>query len=176
LALVWDLTPASKAGTPEDAWGGLAAADAGRASEAMGTLLAAPEKALPFLEKHLRPATDLDPAPILRLVKDLDSDEFAVREKAFKGLEQFGPEAEPVFRRLLTDNPSAEVRKRLESLLARPRLPLRSLESVRRLRAIAVLEWIDSPESRAELKTLARGAEAAPETQEARAALARLAG
>jgi RNA polymerase sigma factor (sigma-70 family) len=175
-ALVWDLAPAGEAGSPEDAWRALAAADAGRAYQAMGTLLAAPEKAVTFLEKRLRPTADLDPEPILRLVKDLDSDEFAVRAQAFKELERLGPEAEPLFRRLLTENPSAEVRKRLESLLARPRLPLRSPESLRRLRAVAVLEWIDSAESRAVLKRLARGAEAAPQTREAREALARMVG
>ena len=105
---------------------------------------------------------------------DLDSEEFAVRQKASKELEKLGPEVEPIFREVLAGSPSPEVRKRLEALLARSPLPLHSGEALRQLRVVAVLERIDNKESRVLLQKLATGAPGARLTREAQAALQRL--
>jgi hypothetical protein len=51
---------------------------------------------------------------------------------------------------------------------------IRPAEALRSLRSFTLLEWIGSPEARAILDALALGSDAAPETREAKAALARL--
>jgi hypothetical protein len=88
-----------------------------------------------------------------------------VRVAAFQELEKLGEKAA---------RPSAEVRTQADSLLRG--LPLvRSPELLRRLRAIQALERIGSPGARRLLDTLARGAPAARQTRDAKAALERLA-
>jgi len=82
--------------------------------------------------------------------------------------------AAPALREALKGNPSAEVRRQVEGLLARPRQP-QSPEALCRLRAIQVLERVGSPDARQILRRLAGGAQAAWETREAWAALERLA-
>ncbi len=184
-ALVWDLTPAlssveplaKRAGEKEIAgwWADLASEDAGRAYAAVWRLAEAPEKAaVTLLRKHLRPAADADIEKTRQLVRDLDSDQFEVREKAFKQLENLGNDAVPALREALERNPSAEARRRLETLLARPSGLVTSPEILRRLRAIQVLERIASADARRVLGELAGGVAHAPETQHAKASLERL--
>jgi hypothetical protein len=52
------------------------------------------------------------------LIRDLDSDEFTVREKASKELEHLGSDALPALRQVLKEGPSAETRHRVARLLA----------------------------------------------------------
>ena len=132
-------------------------------------------RAAAFLDKHLKPATELDAKPILRLIADLDNDEFSVRQKASRELEKLGPEAEPVFRRTLEGEVSPEARRRLTKLLEQPLLPVTSSEVLQNLRCVAVLERIGSPEAREVLERLAKGAPPAHLTREAKAAVERLA-
>jgi hypothetical protein len=68
-----------------------------------------------------------------------------------------------------------EVRRRVEAILAGHSAVIRSPERLRRVRAIQVLEQIGSPQARSVLETLATGAAAARDTQEAQASLKRLA-
>jgi hypothetical protein len=53
---------------------------------------------------------------IARWVADLDSNQFATREKATHELEKLGEAAQPALRKALEDNPKPEARKRLERL------------------------------------------------------------
>jgi RNA polymerase sigma factor (sigma-70 family) len=177
-ALVWDLAPELPKGAPrqpEDLWTALAGEDVARAYQALVALTATPDEALALLKRHLRPAAGVDRQRVLALVADLDSDEFAVRERAAKALEDFGPEANPVFAEVLSGKPSAEVRHRLEALQAVSPLPVRSADVLRSLRAVVALERIGTPEARQLLEALAKGAPAARQTAEAKAALGRLA-
>jgi WD40 repeat protein len=176
-ALVWDLAPALPPGAPrrpEDLWAALAGDDAARAYQAVLALTAAPDEPLALLKRNLRPAAGVDRKRVLALVADLDSDEFAVRERAAKALEDYGPDAGPLFAEVLAGQPSAEVRRRLEALRAALPLPVRSAGVLRSLRAIVVLERIGTPEARDLLRALAEGAPAARLTQGAKAALERL--
>ncbi len=154
-------------------WADLAGEDARTAHAAVWTLAATPE-AVPFLKGRLQPAREVPPERMRQLLTDLDSATFAIREAASQELEQLGDRAKPALRKALQENPSAEVRKRVETLLARPRI-VRSSETLRCLRAIQVLEVVGSPEARRTLQVLAKGFCAARETQEAMAALDRLA-
>jgi hypothetical protein len=76
-----------------------------------------------------------------------------------------------MLRQALQNNPSLEMRRRTEAILAAPRRP--QAGDLRNLRATAVLERIGTPEARGMLEKLAGGA-AAPETRAAQAALRRL--
>jgi len=129
-----------------------------------------------LLKDRLKPAPKTDPKRIRQLIGELDSDKFAVREAAFKALQDLGLEAEPAFRKALQENPSAEVQKRIDALLSGP--PPRTAPSpdmLRRLRAITALEQVGSEEARQVLLILANGAPGALLTREAKAALDRLA-
>jgi HEAT repeat protein len=68
-----------------------------------------------------------------------------------------------------------ETRRRVEELLSRlKRDAVLTGEDLRRFRAIEVLEKIDTPEARQLLQTLARGADSAWLTREAKRTLERL--
>jgi hypothetical protein len=58
----------------------------------------------------------VDAQKIAHWIHDLDSDQFAVREKATKELAKLGEAAQPALRKALEDHPKPEARKRLERL------------------------------------------------------------
>src|SRR5262249_25701095 len=132
------------------------------------------ERTVLFLSERLRPVKE-DAERIRRLVADLDSEQFAVREAARRALEQLGSEAEVELQKALENKTSVELRKRLGGLLAGPRI-VRSPDVARQIRAVQVLEWIASREARRHLEALAGGAPAARLTREAKASLQRLNG
>jgi hypothetical protein len=109
-----------------------------------------------------------------RLIADLDSDTFAVRDKATKELAKIGEGAAPALRAALKDKPSLETRKRLEELIQRIERKTLSAYELRILRAIDVLERQGTAAARELLKALAAGASEALTTTAARAALKRL--
>ncbi|MGH7227479.1 MAG: hypothetical protein ACRELF_30065, partial [Gemmataceae bacterium] len=127
-------------------------------------------QAIPFLKDRLRPAA-ADGKHIKELLADLDSDAFEKREAATRELTRLHYRADPMLRRALQDKPSLEMRRRIEAILAKPRLP--SAEDLRNMRAIAVLERIGTVEARRILEKLAAGA-ASPEARAAQVALQRL--
>jgi hypothetical protein len=182
-ALVWDVAAATRGwrvqprqlgpGEAETLWADLAAADTGRAYRALRTLVAAPRQAVAFLKEHLRAARTLDAGQekqVGRWIGELDSTGFAVRRKAFRGLEELGEVVGPALRKALAGRPSAEARKQLKQLLAGLGGPPRWRET----RAVEVLERTNTPEARQLLATLAQGESGVRLTQEARAALERV--
>jgi hypothetical protein len=180
--LVWDVAAAyehrprprpAEARELETWWQDLAG-DAAQAHRAIWSLAGVPAQALPLLRDRLRPAVALPADELHRLVQDLDSPHFPRREEASRWLAEFGEEAEPTLRQALADKPSAEARKRLERILAGPRL-VPSPEVLRSLRSLQVLEAIGDEPARRVLARLAEGAPASPFTREARAAVSRLA-
>jgi hypothetical protein len=157
----------------EALWAALAGADAARAHQAVASLAAAPEVALSLLQGRLRPAPPPDVARIRRLIGDLDATKFSVRDAALRALGELREEAGPLVREALARQPSLEVRRRLQSLLAGGQV-VRSPERLRELRAADVLERIGSGGARRLLEALAGGAPEARLTREARASLGRL--
>jgi RNA polymerase sigma factor (sigma-70 family) len=171
--LVWNLRARGPAPDLPALWDDLASADAAKGFQAIGKLVSAPDRAVALLEKRLRPAPVASPERLARLVADLDSDSFEMREKAAKELEGLGEVAEAVLRRAREAGPSAEVRRRAEELLRK--LPLTgSGERLRQFRAVEVLEGLATPEARRLLREWGRGAPEALLTRESRAALERL--
>jgi WD40 repeat protein len=181
--LLWDVTgrPATtsqgdlSAARLHALWDDLANEDPGKAFDAIGLLTAAREKAVPLLKAKVRPAPDAaDKQQVACLLADLDSEEFAARQKAKSALQQLGEGAEPGLRHALAGKLTLETRKRIEELLEGVRVSLASPENLRTLRAVEVLEHLGTAEARAVLKTLADGAPASRLTREARAAQTRL--
>jgi hypothetical protein len=122
----------------------------------------------------LRPITVPTSARLAGLIADLDNSSFAVREKATIDLGKFGELAQPVLRQALAKDFPLETRRRLQLLLNQlDRVP--TDEQVWARRVVALLERIDSAEVRQILQALAKGAREARLTQEAQAALQRLA-
>jgi RNA polymerase sigma factor (sigma-70 family) len=172
-ALVWDLEgrqdPAALArGELNTCWADLSG-DAGRAWGAMRKLGARPDLAVPFLRDRLRPVVAADRGKVTRLLADLDSEQFAVRERAAADLEKLGETAAAWCRGRLDKAPSAETRRRLTAILDRVAREQwhPSPERLRALRAVEVLERIGTPEAGQVLAALARGASGARLTWEA---------
>jgi HEAT repeat protein len=106
------------------------------------------------------------------LLADLDSEEFAVRTKATRELEELGEAARPGLRKLLDNSPSPEARRRAERILAKlDGMP----QQLRAVRSVEVLDHIGTAEARQLLTNLAAGVPDARLTREAKAALGRLA-
>lgn len=177
--LVWDVeAPGSKPhSTKADDLASLwqmLGAEASTADRAIRLLLAWPEASVRMIGERLPPAAKLDADRVARLIADLDDERFATREMASKELEGLGKSTATTLRKVLNANPNAEVRKRIEALLAKfDEFP--SGARLRALRAIEVLERLGTPEARNLLRKLAEGAAEERMTRDARAALERLA-
>jgi WD40 repeat protein len=183
--LVWDVAavvarqhapqPQGDHAKVKAAWDALAGADAHKAYQAVGLLIAAPGHSLPLLRERLRPAPAPDTDLIERSLAALNSNHFAERERAVRALERLAELAEEPLRRFLAGGPPPEARRRAEGLLARVEGPITDPERLCALRALEVLEHIGSTEAKGLLKTLAQGAPQARLTREAKASLERLA-
>jgi RNA polymerase sigma factor (sigma-70 family) len=181
-ALVWGL-----AGTSARAkTGPLAAADVARLVEALkgeapaaytaiARLADCPVQALPVLRDRLQPVKPASRQHSDKLVADLDSPQFAVRDAANRELQRLGELAAPALQRVLAGQPSVEMRRRVQALLDRCEGPVAPPEQLPLLRAVEVLERIGSAEARGVLSELASGAPEARLTREAQACLRRLA-
>jgi hypothetical protein len=101
----------------------------------------------------------------------LNSADFSRRQQASQAIERLGFRAEPALREALTQQASLEARRRIDRLLAK----LDGPETLRLTRAMETLELIASAEARRHLRALSQGPPASRLSQEARAALQRLA-
>lgn len=159
-------------------WTQLGSDQAKEGYRAIAVLSQAPAETLPLLRKHVRPARAGDTPSVARLIADLDSEDFKVREKATEELAARGSAVRAALRAALADNPSAEAKRRMQGILEK--LPTKSPHELltaderRDLRAIAVLEQIATPEARQVLEELAKGASDAALTRQARSAKERL--
>jgi len=178
--LVWALPPRTHPApaplTDQEAdrlWNDLATEDATRAYAAVWKLADSPVAAVALLGKQLQPVAAADAEKVRRHQRDLDSENFAVREAASQALTQMGSLVATDLYEAMKANPSAEARRRIEEVLGKLSSGPLSRETQRRLRAIQVLAQIGSRESRQVLEAMAGGASAAPETRDAKAALAK---
>jgi hypothetical protein len=141
----------------EQLWEDLLSADAKKGCEAVWTLAAAPQKALPLLRDRLKPAAGVEAQHFQKLLAALNSGRFAERDAASAALEKLGPLVAPILQDLLaSEKSSPETRKRVQAVLAnmKPWIP-RTGEALRHGRAVQILETIGTPEARALLERLA---------------------
>jgi WD40 repeat protein len=141
---------------------------------AVHTLVEAPKEAAQFLKDRLKPEPARDLARIRRLIADLDDDRFVAREGASQELAKLGVLAEPELRQALRDGGSVERSTRVEAILSALNPHAATPGRLRQMRAVQTLEYINSPESRRLLETLAEGETLAGQTSDARGALKRL--
>jgi len=181
--LFWDVAEVTQRPRPhiaelppkewESLWTDLASADAAKAHVAMQKLIAAPRVAPDAVAQRLPPATAVAPGRLTQLLMDLNSSQFAVREKAFRELEKLAETVRPDLERALVGPESSlEVRRRVEQILDKLEVP--AGDRLRELRAVEVLEHIGTPPACHVLEALSKGAAAARLTQQATAALQRL--
>jgi hypothetical protein len=141
-------------------WEELVQADAARAYRAMTVLAAAPTQAPAYLHKQLRQQFRRDPDRIARLIADLNHEDFQRRERATKELGHIGDLAEVDLRAILARSPSAEVQRRVRSLLKQFEMQAPDPARLRIIRCLEVLGQIGTPEAREVLKDIAREAPA----------------
>ncbi|QJW93717.1 WD40 repeat domain-containing protein [Frigoriglobus tundricola] len=160
------------AGDPTTLWADLASPDSAKGYRAVAALGARPADAVKLIGDNLKPAAVPAAATVNALVADLAADDFATREAAQKELAKLLEAVEPELRAAVkSDAPERRARAReLLKVLARGDHP----DRLRALRAVEVLEYIDTPAARDVLKALAAGAAGASLTRDAAAALTRL--
>jgi Tol biopolymer transport system component len=158
----------------DDLWMTLADTDEKKAYQAIGILITEGDRAIALLRKRLQPTERIDLEIINRWIADLDSDKFEVRQTAREALEKAKALAETALRRKLAEDPSSEVQRLIEHLLTKLDQDQQAPETLRELRAIEVLEHIGSSDAKQVLQTLAKGAQGARLTNEARVSLERL--
>ena len=154
-------------------WEEMASKDGFKADMAAWRLVAAGPKTVELLRNRLRPPNVLTPARVERLIADLDSEEFEVRQRASSEMAGVIEFATPQLRKALDGKPTLEVHHRIDELL---KLADRkaSPEERRRLCALRVLESMASAEARDLLRSLAHGDPRLTLTREAAAAIGRL--
>jgi WD40 repeat protein len=140
------------------------------AFRAMEKLTGSPATAIPALRGLLRPVPTPDANRVAELIRDLDSLQFARRDRAAAELARMGEGVEGLLKNALDGKLSTEARDRIEKVLGELKPPSHRL---RVGRALEVLQQIGDAEARKLLTELAAGAEGAWLTREAKAALAR---
>jgi RNA polymerase sigma factor (sigma-70 family) len=153
-------------------WTDLAGADAAKAYKAIRAFSTAPGQTVSFLGERLRPARSAGKEEVDRLIADLDSDDFQIREKATHALDDLGDTVGPALRQVVAGRPSSEVRSRVNRLLEKLATP--APELLRDLRALEALEAVSGPEARQVVERIAKGAAESRLTREANASLKRL--
>jgi hypothetical protein len=141
----------------------------------IGRLAKVPALAVPFLKERLQPVAGPNAKTIESMIADLDSNEFEKREKASKDLEGLGVLAGPILERKLAEKKlPPDAQNRLEELVERLEEANRRLsaEALRGVRGVEVLLQAGTPEAKSLLETLAKGADGARLTIDARKALA----
>jgi WD40 repeat protein len=179
--VVWE-SPEPKAVPPRPTpaeldrlWSDLAAPDARTGWAAVYRLADSAAEAVSFIAGRLSPIGKLPEADVRRLLTDLESPTFRIREAAAKRAREWGDPAKVVIDEALRGQPGPDLKQRLKSLAAA--LDWRNpptAEDLRRLRALAVLERAATKEARAKIDELAAGLPGARVTREAKLAKQRL--
>ncbi|WP_020472888.1 WD40 repeat domain-containing protein [Zavarzinella formosa] len=181
-AMTWDLSAfplktLSKTHTEEDmaAWWGDLVGDSTTAYQAIWKLSETPSDILvPFLRQRLRPITVPNTAEWAKLIADLNDPAFRVRASAYRRLEQFGSGVSDRLSDKFRKPQSPEVREQLERLATRHAGTVLSPETLRFLRALVVLEEINTPAARRLVEELTHGVTTARETTAAITTLSRM--
>jgi WD40 repeat protein len=155
-------------------WKDLADADAAKAYRAIWAFTQTPGETARHFAQNLKPAVAPEPATVARLLEELGSDKFVVREKAYVAIGAMGSLMEADLRKTLQANPTLETRQRVIKLLDKLAGPI-TTDELRQTRAIEILERLRTPAAKALLADYAKGTPGSRLTQDAREALERLA-
>ncbi len=97
-------------------WADLGSADEGKALLAALALSATPKETIAFLKDHLKPVK-ADPKLVAQLVKNMESANFVVRNRASAELEYLGKYVKKELESAAKDATSAETKSRLQQLI-----------------------------------------------------------
>jgi WD40 domain-containing protein len=165
---VWSTKPGTvPGGTLEELWAKLADGKATTAYAAQHAL-AGKDAAANFIAQQLSMSSPVD-ASHRKLIAKLDSDDIAEREAAERELAK-GEDDGALLERL-AQNPAAETKARIESILARTKLPPYRGATLQRVRAVQALALMRSDASRRALESLAKDSPWAAVRARAKAAL-----
>jgi hypothetical protein len=180
-ATVWQVAlQPIRAGTPvlerelSQKWERLGDPDPEKAWPAMGKLAGMPAEVVDLIRNQVHAVPKLDSKALDRILRKLDADEFKDREAASEELDRLGVPAVPRVKARLAEGASAEVKRRLEVFLAEHDRGEPSPDTLRSLRAVEILEAVDTPAARKVLGDLAAGEPTAALTREAAAAVQRV--
>ncbi|HEV3144086.1 MAG TPA: WD40 repeat domain-containing protein [Gemmataceae bacterium] len=183
-ALIWDVSKLAPAGKHEPrklsphevqtCWAELLSPDSAKALLALDMLADAPAQTAAFLRDELtKPPLPLNVKQIEQWLGELDHPRFAVRQRATGELAKLGDDIQSMLETALKNNPSPEPRRRLQELLERTGERYLTSEKLRLMRAVELLDRLDSPQARDVLQHLAKGPAHSPITREARWSLVR---
>jgi RNA polymerase sigma factor (sigma-70 family) len=182
-ALVWDVSlaspgsagPAPTADEQSKLERDLFNLNAASALPSMQRLAANPDIAVAVFRTMLKPATSAPTDELLdRLVSELGSENYRVREAASRQLGEFGEMAAMGLKTRFAKSTDVEVRSRIVKLLDKLNSATPTAEEIAESRAFEILEQINTPDARQLLKDLAGGAPNARRTREAAASLRRI--
>lgn len=163
---IWDTTPWVKRiddelreRVPQDLnplWEDLAK-DAATGYRASRLLELADERAVSLLGEKLPAKRVPEEATIARLIRDLDSPEFATRQKAEKELRGLSTQVEASLREAAKTAPSAEVKKRIEEIVKEIESRNLTREECREWRAVRAVKGMASERAKELLAKWAQG-------------------
>jgi hypothetical protein len=153
--------------TAARAWADLADHDTAVGFRGMQYFAGRPAAAVEVFRTKVPPAAAVNEDRVRLLAAGWGDGSFAEREKTTQALRPFAGRARAVFEELAATDPSAEVRARSARLLADA--ATYTAEELRAVRAVEVLDWVDTPEGRAVIDAWAAGAAGDVLTDEARA-------
>jgi hypothetical protein len=144
---------------PAALWEALAAEDSAAAYQAIRALASRPATAA-LLRDRLKEVVSKDtfndePGRVAKLIGELDSKAFAVREQANKSLRNLGRLIVPALQKALAATEELEAKRRLEQLLDAATKTSPPAEMLRAGRALEALELMSGPEARQALEALA---------------------
>jgi WD40 repeat protein len=153
--MVWDVSslaprqlpaplPADKLVGP---WDQMLDRDAANAYVALAQFVGSRTSAASFLKRHLLDKKTREER-VTVLLAALDDPVFKTRQTANRELEGMFPDIEPILRKALKGTVSAELRGRVDALLAKPPLTHGEVSGyrLRQLRAVQVLEYLQDEE------------------------------
>ncbi len=152
-AIIWDVgvglseRPALTVEQRNSLWEDLKSADAKKAYQAIKELAGEPKHSVALIRDQVRLVAEEDLARIDRLIAELDSDNFATRQKATTELKKLGSTAAGKLSKVIEGGPSLELTGRVRILLATLKQQPLETEALRTLRAIEVLECIGTAEA-----------------------------
>lgn len=181
---LWNVPSLAMRPEPElalaEAWATLDTLDPKEALRRINTLAGGGSASIELLQKGVLSAAE-EQARLLKLMTQLDSDEFRIREAARKSLIQAGLRAMPLMKNPQRPKMGAEGEQRVTMILEEfENQGLRGSESglygetLRHLRAVRILENLDTPAARKALQAIAAGQADLMGTKEAKAALTTL--
>jgi hypothetical protein len=174
---IWDIFGTQKepkgAIDPEQSWRDLADKDAKKAFLAIRELAARPGLAVDLIRKNLKPNALSEAPQVDKLIGELDSPTFAVREAAMADLIKVVECIEPELNKARATAP-LEVRTRIDSILEKAGQP--TPERLRESRCVGILEVVATPAAAQLLSEFAAGSRFTTLAIEASAARERLRG